>query len=130
MRLPLEPAAIVEIVSELLHPFEASSRAKRQKHDERPVCQRNDYPQTNFDDRSTEVEKAERSVSDLTTLIESRDWTMLPGDATLVAALMSILSALLAKRQVVKEGLDYLEQEVLAAILVQVERIEVRLLSL
>ena len=104
MRLPLEPAAIVEIVSELLHPFEASSRAKRQK--------------------------AERSVSDLTTLIESRDWTMLPGDATLVAALMSILSALLAKRQVVKEGLDYLEQEVLAAILVQVERIEVRLLSL
>lgn len=40
---------------------------------------------------------------------------------------MSILSALLVKRQSVKEGVDYLEQEVLAAILAQVEKIEVRL---
>lgn len=38
---------------------------------------------------------------------------------------MSILAALLAKRQSVKEGLDYLEQEVLSAILAQVEKIHV-----
>jgi len=66
-------------------------------------------------------------VSDLTAFIDSRDWKALPGDAPLVASLMSILSALLVKRQSVKEGVDYLEQEVLAAILAQVEKIEVRL---
>ena len=38
---------------------------------------------------------------------------------------MSILSAILAKRQAIKEGLDYLEQEVLSAILALVEKIEV-----
>jgi hypothetical protein len=38
---------------------------------------------------------------------------------------MSILSALLSKRQAIQDGVDYLEQEVLGAILALVERIEV-----
>jgi len=46
------------------------------------------------------------------------------GDAPLVATLMSVLSALLAKRQHVKEGVDYLEQEILGAILTLVEKIQ------
>ena len=67
--------------------------------------------------------KADQAVADLTILIESRDWKTVPGDAQLVATLMSTLSTLLAKRQSVKEGVDYLEQEILAAILTLVERI-------
>lgn len=37
---------------------------------------------------------------------------------------MSVLSTLLAKRQSVREGVDYLEQEILGAILALVERIQ------
>jgi U3 small nucleolar RNA-associated protein 10 len=37
---------------------------------------------------------------------------------------MSVLSALLAKRQHIKEGVDYLEQEILGAILTLVEKIQ------
>ena len=74
---------------------------------------------------SIEVDKAEQAVSDLTILVESRDWPSTPGDAPLVAGLMSVLSNLLAKRQSVKEGVEYLEQEILAAILTQVEKISV-----
>lgn len=57
-------------------------------------------------------------------MLESRDWKTVPGDAQLVATLMNTLSTLLAKRQSVKEGVDYLEQEILAAILALVERIQ------
>lgn len=63
-------------------------------------------------------------MADLAVLMESRDWKDVPGDAPLVAALMSVLSALLAKRQHVKEGVDYLEQEILGAILTLVEKIQ------
>lgn len=65
----------------------------------------------------------DQAVADLTVLLESRDWKSVPGDAQLVATLMVTLSTLLAKRQSVKEGVDYLEQEILAAILSLVERI-------
>jgi U3 small nucleolar RNA-associated protein 10 len=66
----------------------------------------------------------EQAVADLTVLLESRDWKTVPGDAQLVATLMTTLSTLLAKRQSVKEGVDYLEQEILAAILSLIERIQ------
>ena len=66
----------------------------------------------------------DQAVGDLTVLIESRDWKTVPGDAQLVATLMATLSTILAKRQSVKEGVDYLEQELLAAILSLVERIQ------
>lgn len=72
---------------------------------------------------SIENEVAEETVQNITTLIESRDWKTIPGDAELLAALMSLLSTLLAKRQSIKEGVDYLEQEVLGAILALVEKI-------
>jgi len=62
---------------------------------------------------------------DLTVLIDSRDWKAVAADAHLVAALMSVLSALLARRQAITQGTDYLEQEVLGAILALVERINV-----
>jgi len=73
---------------------------------------------------SQSLGKAEQAVTDLTVLLESRDWRSISGDAPLVAALMSVLSALLAKRQHVKEGVDYLEQEILGAILTVVEKIQ------
>jgi hypothetical protein len=73
---------------------------------------------------SQSLGKPEQAVLDLTVLLESRDWKSIPGDAPLVAALMSVLSALLAKRQHVKEGVDYLEQEILGAILTLVEKIQ------
>lgn len=73
---------------------------------------------------SQSLGKAEQAVTDLTVLLESRDWKSISGDAPLVAALMSVLSALLAKRQHVKEGVDYLEQEILGAILTVVEKIQ------
>lgn len=74
---------------------------------------------------SIDGDRAERAIDNITTFIDSRDWRRLPGDAPLVACLMSILSILLAKRQSVKEGVDYLEQEVLSAILAEVEKITV-----
>ena len=63
----------------------------------------------------------------MTAFVESRDWKKVTGDGPLIASLMSILSVILSKRQAIKDGLDYLEQEVLAAILALVEKVEVRL---
>jgi U3 small nucleolar RNA-associated protein 10 len=48
-------------------------------------------------------------------------------DAHLIATLMSVLSVLLSRRQSIREGIDYLEQEVLGAILALVEKVEVSL---
>ncbi|WRT69783.1 uncharacterized protein IL334_006774 [Kwoniella shivajii] len=102
----LDTSSIAEIIEQLSEPLETTVHRKKQKHDE------------NEEDRPTVA------VLDLTVLIESRRWNSLPGDATLVASLMSILSSLLAKRQVINQGVDYLEQEVLAAILALVEKIK------
>lgn len=63
-------------------------------------------------------------MADLTILIESKDWKVIPGDAELVATLMTVLSALLGKRQAVHQGVDYAEQELLGAILAVVEKIQ------
>ncbi|WVF68418.1 hypothetical protein IAT40_003183 [Kwoniella sp. CBS 6097] len=104
-RFELDTETIVQIIDHLSDAFETTTHRKKQRHDE-------------VDD-----DKPTTAVLDLTALIESRDWQTLPGDANLVASLMAILSSLLTKRLVIKEGVDYLEQEVLAAILALVERI-------
>ena len=63
-------------------------------------------------------------MEDLTTLIDSRGWRSLSGPAApLVATLMSVLSSILAKRSSVKKGIDYLEQEILDAVLILLESI-------
>lgn len=72
-----------------------------------------------------ESEKVDRAVADLAHLVETRTWSAIPGNAPLVACLMAILSTLLSRRQSIKEGADYLEQEMLGAILAQVEQIKV-----
>ncbi|WVQ66419.1 uncharacterized protein L199_004599 [Kwoniella botswanensis] len=105
-RFDLDTSSIVEIIEHLSQPLETTVHRKKQRHDE------------------IEDDKPTTAVLDLTVLIESRDWKALPGDASLVASLMSILSSLLAKRQVISQGVDYLEQEVLAAILALVEKID------
>ncbi|KAK8849743.1 hypothetical protein IAR55_005078 [Kwoniella newhampshirensis] len=107
-KFELEPAIITELIDNLSQPLETTVHRKKQRQDESNV----------------EGDGPTSAVHDLTVLIESRDWKSLPGDAGLVASLMSILSSLLTKRLVIKEGVDYLEQEVLAAILALVEKIE------
>nr|XP_019009268.1 uncharacterized protein I206_05916 [Kwoniella pini CBS 10737]OCF48049.1 hypothetical protein I206_05916 [Kwoniella pini CBS 10737] len=102
----LDTPGVVEVVEQLAEPLETTVHRKKQRNDDH------------------EDDKPTSAVIDLTVLIESRDWKVLPGDATLVASLMSILSALLAKRQYITQGVDYLEQEVLAAILALVEKIQ------
>ncbi|WVQ95966.1 hypothetical protein IAU59_003065 [Kwoniella sp. CBS 9459] len=105
-RLELDTENIVHIIELLSDAFETTTQRKKQRQDE------------------VEDDKPTSAVLDLTALIESRDWHSLPGDANLVASLMAILSSLLTKRLVIKEGVDYLEQEVLAAILALVEKIK------
>lgn len=70
-----------------------------------------------------EREQIEQAITSLTVFVEIRDWSTIPGIAPLVATLMTVLSALLTRRQSVKEGIDYLEQEVLGAILALLEKI-------
>ncbi|WWD20373.1 hypothetical protein CI109_104849 [Kwoniella shandongensis] len=107
-KFELDSATITELIDNLSEPLETTFHRKKQRHD----------------DTTAEEDGPTAAVHDLTVLIESRDWKSLPGDAGLVASLMSILSSLLTKRLVIKEGVDYLEQEVLAAILALVEKIE------
>lgn len=71
----------------------------------------------------SEANKAETAVASITALIESRTWSAVPGNARLLATLLSLLSTLLAKRQSIKEGIDYLEQEILGASLAILEKI-------
>ncbi|TYJ57970.1 U3 small nucleolar RNA-associated protein 10 [Cryptococcus floricola] len=105
-QLELTPDALIELIGHLSDPLETSQNRKRQRQD------------GSEDDRPTQA------VLELTTLIDSRTWPSVPASAPLIASLMSILSALLAKRLVIKEGIDYLEQEVLFAILSLVERVD------
>lgn len=68
--------------------------------------------------------RIEHAIEDLTVFVDSRDWRSLQGDiGPLVATLLGVLSALLSKRQVIKSGVDYLEQELLSAILSLLEKI-------
>ncbi|KAK4685034.1 U3 small nucleolar RNA-associated protein 10, partial [Tremellales sp. Uapishka_1] len=107
-QFPLDPLTIIATIQELAQPLESSTaHRKKQKQDETGAS-----------------DKIESAVTNLTVLIESRDWKTVSGNALLVSALMSILSNLLSKRQSIREGADYLEQEVLSAILVLVEKIQ------
>lgn len=103
-KLRLSTLEINGVIETLLEPLESTVQRKKVKNDDAE-------------------DKMEQAVYSITSFIESRDWSALRGDASLVAALMSILSAVLTKRQSIKEGVDYLEQEVLGAILAQLERI-------
>lgn len=104
-QLPLTPVEVSSTIQALLEPLESSQQRKRAKPE--------DVTNT-----------AELAVADLTVFVTSRDWKTLPGDAHLVAMLMSVLSGVLSKRQSIKEGVDYLEQEVLGATLAQLEKIQ------
>ncbi|BEI90452.1 uncharacterized protein CcaverHIS019_0305220 [Cutaneotrichosporon cavernicola] len=105
-QLPLSTVEASSTIQALLEPLEASHpRSKKVKHDDA-------------------ADTTEQAIADLTVFITSRDWKDLPGDANLVAVLMGVLSAVLSKRQSIKEGVDYLEQEVLGATLAQLEKIQ------
>ena len=105
-RLSLDPPTLVTILNSLSQPLETSAHRKRQKQEE-----------------SGDAERATTAVAQITALIESRNWAHVPGNAPLLASLMGILSSLLSRRQHVKEGIDYLEQETLGAILAVLEKI-------
>jgi U3 small nucleolar RNA-associated protein 10 len=105
-QLPLSTVEVSSTIQALLEPLEASQpRGKKAKQDD-------------------VADTTEQAVADLTVFVTSRDWKALPGDANLVAVLMGVLSAVLSKRQSIKEGVDYLEQEVLGATLAQLEKIQ------
>jgi U3 small nucleolar RNA-associated protein 10 len=72
---------------------------------------------------SSDLERSEKAITFLTVFIESRDWAVIQPNAHMLASLMGVLSLLLARRQSVKEGIDYLEQEILGAILAVLERV-------
>ncbi|TXT12979.1 hypothetical protein VHUM_01380 [Vanrija humicola] len=103
-KLVLAPAEIVTVLEALVDPFDSPVHRKKAKTDD-------------------DADRTEQAVADLTVFIESRDWKALPGDAPVVASLMGVLATVLSKRQAIKEGVDYLEQEVLGAILAQIEQI-------
>lgn len=103
-KLILVPTEIVKVLEALLEPFESPVHRKKAKTDD-------------------DADKTEQAVANLTVFIESRDWKALSGDAPVVASLMGVLATILSKRQAIKEGVDYLEQEVLGAILAQIEQI-------
>lgn len=121
-KLDIQPGILIELIGHLSDPLETSVNRKRQRHDAGYVrfsvlltfC---------VDHRCRDEDRPTQTVHELTTFVDSRNWPSIPASAPLVASLMSILSALLAKRLFVKEGIDYLEQEVLGAILALVERI-------
>lgn len=121
-KLDIQPGILIELIGHLSDPLETSVNRKRQRHDAGYVrfsvlltfC---------VDRRCRDEDRPTQTVHELTTFVDSRNWPSIPASAPLVASLMSILSALLAKRLIVKEGIDYLEQEVLGAILALVERI-------
>lgn len=103
-KLILTPAESITVIGSLVEPLDAPVQRKKAKHED--------------DD-----DKTEQAVAAVTVFVESRDWKAIRGDAQLVAALMRVLSTVLTRRQSIKEGVDYLEQEVLGAILSQIEQI-------
>lgn len=105
-KLNLSAAEIMVVLGTLLQPLDSPVHRKKVKHGD-----------------NEEDDKTEQAVASLTVFVESRDWKALRGDAPLVATLMGVLSSVLTKRQAIKEGVDYLEQEVLGAILAQLEQI-------
>ncbi|RXK39692.1 hypothetical protein M231_03047 [Tremella mesenterica] len=103
--LHLEPDDLSAVINKLGDRFEMPTTRKKM---------------ADIDSSSAQVDEA---VSELTVLFDSRDWSTLPGNVSLVAALMGTLWNLLTKKQLIKEGIDYLEQELLGAILAIVSKI-------
>lgn len=103
-KLALTSADLISIIETLRQPLESSVVRKRAKHDD-------------------EGDKIDQAVADFTVLVESRDWKALPGDANVVAALLTVLASILSKRQVITDGVDYAEQEILGGVLAQIEQI-------
>jgi len=121
--LTLDPATLIavsETISASLDTTPATLR-KRQKQDDR-CAKRLDLRDAQLTS-SNDVEKAETSISQLTTLLDSRDFTTIHPAPALLANLMSLLSLLLSRRQNIKEGIDYLEQEILSALLSLLTRV-------
>jgi len=121
--LSLDPATLIAVMETASYHLDntPATQRKRQRHDERcvvliPICARLT--------RSTDLDKAETSIAQLTTLLDSRDFTTIHPAPALLANLMSILSLLLTRRQNIKEGIDYLEQEILSALLSLLTRID------
>lgn len=109
----LNPAAVIAVLTDLTAPLDSTAGGggkKRQRQDDTSV---------------NEGDKVELAIMDLTVFLESRDWEALGGNVDLAAGLMGVLSALLTKRQIIKDGVDYLEQELLGSILSVLEKINV-----
>lgn len=121
-KLGIQPSILIELIDHLSDPLEMSVNRKRQRQDAAYVLI-SLYFTFPADHRCRDDDKPTQAVHELTTLVDSRSWPSIPASAPLVASLMSILSALLIKRLIIKEGIDYLEQQVLGAILALVERI-------
>jgi U3 small nucleolar RNA-associated protein 10 len=109
-KLVLSADVLIQLLNDLAAPLESASSAVRKKQRQ---------------EDGVDVDRADLAVLDMTVLIESRMWKKVPAHAGIVAALLNIQSSVLAKKAVVKEGADYLEQEVLGAILALLERIAV-----
>jgi U3 small nucleolar RNA-associated protein 10 len=103
----------MQLLAELSAALESTTTRKRQRQED-----------------GGDGDKAEQAVIDLTVLIESRYWAKIPGHAGVVASLLAILSSLLAKKHIIKDGVDYLEQEILGAILAVLEKIHVGLTAI
>lgn len=103
-KLDLTSTETIAVIETLRQPLESTVVRKRAKHDD-------------------ESDRVDQAVADLTVFVESRDWKSLPGDANVVAALLAVLAAILTKRQAIKEGVDYAEQEILGGVLAQIEQI-------
>ena len=68
--------------------------------------------------------KADDVVTTLTVLIDATSWKAFPGDPDLIAALMSLLSALSNKQPTINEGAEYLQQEILGALHILIEKVQ------
>ncbi|WVN90881.1 uncharacterized protein L203_106124 [Cryptococcus depauperatus CBS 7841] len=104
-QLDLGVDSLLRLIDNLSDPLEMNASRKKQKRDDAD------------DDRPTQA------VLELSTFIDSRSWATMPANGMIVASLMTLLSSLVAKRLSIREGVDYLEQEVLSAILALVEKV-------
>jgi len=104
--LHLDAPTLIYLIQDHAKPLEITSRPKRAKTDD-----------------SSEVHAAEDAIIILTELVDSRSWPTITASGPLIASLMGVLSSVLSRRQNIKDGVDYLEQEVLSAMLALVERV-------
>ena len=126
--LNLDSEPIQTIINELLQPLETSSNRKKQKQDSKGYVKfksgcRHGVWLIELLSRD-QASRVEHAVDDLSVFVDTRDWRSLEGHiGPLVATLLGVLSTLLSKRQAIKSGVDYLEQELLSAILSLLEKV-------